>query len=202
MDPTVGALLVVGATFVMLGAYLYSPKPIVLRSTFYLLPFSLVFLVLLFRPALFEGKLEQAYEPLIVIGFFAWVLLLLVWDNLLGDLHAVNVDRYGLLDAVRETLQRRKLTFSFEPGEEGMVRVMRFSVPTIEGIVRVAYYAPLRLAVVRFTRTGVRRFEPAVERDITEAIRGGPPAGRTSFAALNIVVGACLLLVAVGLFAA
>jgi hypothetical protein len=202
MDPTVGALLVIGATFVMLGAFLYSPRPTILRSRFYMLPFSLVYLVLLFRPALFEGRVEQASEPLIVIGFFAWVLLLLVWEYILGDLHAINVDRYGLLDAVRETLQRRKLTFSFEPGEEGAVRVIRFSVPAIEGLVRVAYYAPLRLAVVRFTRTGVRRFEPAVEREITEAIRGGPAAGRTSFAALNIVVGACLLLVAGGLFVA
>lgn len=201
MDPTVGALLVIGATFVMLGAYLYSPRPTVLRSTFYLIPFSLVYLVLLFRPALFEGRVEQSYEPLILIGFILWILLLLVWQYMFGDVHAVNVDRYGLLDAVRETLQRRKLAFTFEAGEEGIVRVMRFSVQTIEGIVRVAYYAPLRLAVVRFYSTGMRGFEPAVERAIIEAIRGGPPAGRTSFAALNVGIGACLLLVAVGLFA-
>jgi len=202
MDATVGSLLVAGLTFVVLGAIVLSPRPVALRSTYYLIPFSIVFLVVLLGPDLFQGGEGGPSGPIIALGLSVWVVFVLSWDFMLGDLHVVNADRYGLLEAVRGTLGSRRLAFTFDAGGKGVRRVSRFAVPSVEGIVQVAYYGPLRLAVVRFHATGMRRFEDDVERAITTAIRDGPSADRTTFAALNMVVGATLLLLAMILLAA
>lgn len=202
MDATVGSLLVAGLTFVVLGAIVLSPRPVALRSTYYLIPFSIVFLVVLLGPDLFQGGEGGPSGPIIALGLSVWVVFVLTWDFMLGDLHVVNADRYGLLEAVRGTLGSRRLAFTFDAGGGGVRRVSRFAVPSVEGIVQVVYYGPLRLAVVRFHATGMRRFEDDVERDITTAIRDGPSADRTTFAALNMVVGAALLLLAMVLLAA
>ncbi len=194
-----GSLLVAGLTFVVLGAIVFSPRPVALRSTYYLIPFSIVFLVLLLGPDLFQGGVGGLPGPIIALGISVWLAFVISWEFLLGDLQVVNVERYGLLDAIRETLSARKLSFTFDAGGDGARRVSMFSVPGIEGIVQVVYYRPLRFAVVRFRRAGVQRFDSDVERAIIRAIGDGPPAGQTSFAALNIVVGAALLLLALGL---
>jgi hypothetical protein len=202
LDATVGSLLIAGLTFVVLGAIVLSPRPVALRSTYYLIPFSVVFLVVLLGPDLFQEGKGGPSAPIIALGLSVWLVFVLSWDYLLGDLHVVNADRYGLLDAVRGTLGSRKLAFTFDAGGEGVRRVARFGVPEVEGIVQVAYYRPLRLAVVRFHATGMRRFEGDVERAITTAIRDVPASDKTSFAALNMVVGAALLLLALGIYAA
>src|SRR4030042_940398 len=102
MDATVGSLLVAGLTFVVLGAIVLSPRPVALRSTYYLIPFSLVFLVVLLGPGLFQGGRGGPSGPIIALGLSVWVVFVLSWDFMLGDLHVVNADRYGLLEAVRD----------------------------------------------------------------------------------------------------
>ena len=201
MDAVVGSLLVAGLTFVVLGAIVLSPRPVALRSTYYLIPFSVVFLVVLLGPDLFEGGVGGPSGAIIALGICIWLVFVLSWDYLLGDLHVVNADRYGLLEAVRGTLGAKKLAFTFDAGSQGLRHVSRFGVPAVEGLVQVAYYGPLRLAVVRFHATGMRRFDGDVESAIIGAMREGPASDRTSYAALNIVVGVVLLLVAVGMLA-
>ena len=200
MESVVWALMVIGATFALTGLYLYRRGPVVLRSDFYRLPFSVIYLVALFHPFLFGHAPANAETvPPRSVLFFLWVLIQLVWDPMFGDLHVVNVDRYGAYDAVTESLRAAKMQSSFEPSGEGLVRVGKFEVPVLEATIRVTYVAPLRYAVLRFHQHGVRGFDRGMAMMIRKAVSGKPSGGQTSFAAIWVFVGAILVLLAFGL---
>jgi len=200
MESGMWALIVIGATFAVTGLYLYRQGPVVLRSDFYRLPFSVIYMVALFHPFLFDHAPAngETVPPRFVL-FFLWVLTLLVWDLLFGDLHVVNVDRYGAYDAVTESLRAAKMSSSFEPSGEGRVRVGRFEVPVLEAAIRVTYIAPLRYAVMRFHQHGVRVFDRGMAMRIRKAVSEKPSGGRTTFAAIWVFTGAVLVLLAFGL---
>lgn len=203
MESVVWALVVIGATFAVTGLYLYRRGPVVLRSDFYRLPFSVIYLTALFHPFLFgHAPADAETVPPRFILFFTWVLVLLVWDYLLGDLHVINVDRYGAYDAVTESLRAAKLTSSFEPSGGGSIKVGRFEVPVLDASIRVTYLAPLRYAVMRFHQHGVREFDRGMSMRIRKAVSEKPSGGQTSFAAIWVFFGAILVLLAFGLAAA
>jgi len=202
MESGVWALIVIGATFALTGLYLYRPGPVVLRSDFYRLPFSVIYLVALFHPFLFgHAPADAGTVPPRFVLFFIWVLIQLVWDLMFGDLHVVNVDRYGAYDAVTESLRAAKIQSSFEPSGEGLVRVGRFEVPVLEATIRVTYIAPLRYAVLRFHQHGVWGFDRGMAMRIRKAVSEKPSGGQTSFAAVWVFLGAIMVLLAFGLAA-
>ena len=199
MESVVWALIVVGATFALTGLYLYRRGPVVLGSDFYRLPFSVVYLVALFHPFLFgHAPADAETVPPRFVLFFLWVLILLLWDLMFGDLHVANVDRYGAYDAVTESLRASKMEFSFEPSGEGSVRVGTFVVPVLEATIRVTYIAPLRYAVLRFHQHGVMGFDRGMAMRIRKAVSVKPSGGQTSFAAIWVLLGAIMVLLALG----
>ena len=200
MESGVWALIVIGATFALTGLFLYRRGPVVLKGDFYRLPFSVVYMVALFHPFLFNHAPADAETvPPRFVLFFLWVLILLLWDLIFGDVHVVNVDRYGAYDAVTESLRAVKMPSSFETSGGGVVRVGTFEVPVLEATIRVTYIAPLRYAVLRFHQHGVRGFDRGMAMRIRKAVSEKPSGGQTSFAAIWVFLGAIMVLLAFGL---